>query len=163
ELDLGASRTIYSVDTHFYSNDSRHYWYKVKVSNDGQNWTYLAGDSSNQGWVQTATSPGNPTAHPPTRVTAPWGTNARYVRVYGNGNSINTGNHVYEIEVWGDPEPNKPPRLMPGEWHAFQVAASNQVGWSDVSPLSVGAQVITTPSAPRNLSLNVDDNYMEVW
>src|SRR5690606_13149346 len=52
ELDLGASRTIYSVDTHFYSNDSRHYWYKIAVSQDGQNWTYLAGNSSNQGWMQ---------------------------------------------------------------------------------------------------------------
>src|SRR5690606_36557922 len=112
----------------------------------------------------------------PTTIALPEAVDARYVQVHLNGNSRNNGNHVYEIDVWGAPgssvntwESANPttttPTLAVGDWYAFKAAARNQAGWGPQSPISVGAPVISAPTAPTSPSVSRGGGYTstETW
>src|SRR5699024_2692660 len=92
---------IQDVALWFYSLDNRHYWYKVKYSTDGVIWNYLVGDPST--WVKS--KPGYVingsyrNASVAEKFHNATGIYMRYLRVYGDGNSRNTGNHLYELAV----------------------------------------------------------------
>ena len=102
QVDLKSIRKISQAVLWFYSEDGRTYEYKIKYSNDGVNWKYLEGSPTvwiksvqpkvnNQGtYVNTAT---------PTEVYMGSLFECRYLRIHGNGNTVNTGNHLYEVEL----------------------------------------------------------------
>jgi uncharacterized protein YjbI with pentapeptide repeats len=99
ELDLGAVYRIAESRVYFYSGDERYYWYKLKYSQDGSTWYYAVGTADNSGWV-TSVPVGTAVALNPTTNQFTTPISARYVRIYGNGNSINADNHIYEWELF---------------------------------------------------------------
>lgn len=99
QIDLGEVCRLSQINTYWYSEDNRYYLYKIKYSTDGTSWIYAKGNSSNTGWVlstvpiSTDTGKINPTID---IFNIP--ISARYIRIFGNGNSVNTLNNLYEIE-----------------------------------------------------------------
>lgn len=99
QIDLGEVCRLSQINTYWYSGDNRYYLYKIKYSTDGTSWIYAKGNSSNTGWVlstvpiSTDTGKINPTID---IFNIP--ISARYIRIFGNGNSVNTLNNLYEIE-----------------------------------------------------------------
>jgi phage minor structural protein len=100
QIDLGKVYRIAESRAFFYSGDSRFYWYKIKYSKDGVNWLYAVGNSNNDGWVTSSKANAGAKSYNPTvdRFNIP--ITARYVRLYANGNSTNSGNHLYEWELY---------------------------------------------------------------
>jgi hypothetical protein len=98
QYDLGTSHRLAHSKIYFYSMDERHYQYKIKYSLDGTTWYYAAGDANT--WAKSVpTSLGGSTMNPTSNVfSIP--IVARYVRLYMNGNSVNSGNHVDEWELF---------------------------------------------------------------
>lgn len=98
EVDLGSIRKVGQVNLFFLTFTNRHYWYKVKYSTDGSTWSYMAGTSANTGW---ALSTDNISQSPlPTVVRPPSICQARYIRVYGNGNTYDGWNQIIEVEAF---------------------------------------------------------------
>lgn len=102
EIDLASAYRIEEFRIYWYCTSStRTYWYKIKYTPDGTNWYYAEGNPSASGWAISAspwsTTTGDivPTV---TRLAVP--ISARKIRVYGNGSTANTGNHIYEIEAY---------------------------------------------------------------
>ena len=165
QLDLGSVVPVSIINTYFYAFDSRHYWYKVKVSDNGIHWNYLEGHANNTtGWKQSAASnsASEGDLFPETSMLGE-PIMARYVRLFADGNSINDKNHIYEIEVYGPTglewEHAKSDvtttatsvdlnDLAAGDYYRYRVAAVNAAGHSSFSPPSTPKRVGTTPSAP---------------
>ncbi len=101
QIDLGSTRMIGESRIYWYSGDVRGYWYKIKYSTDGTTWHYAVGRSGNSGWVLSP-KPVSPKSgdENPTVDTFPISISARYLRIYGNGNTVNTSNHIYEWELY---------------------------------------------------------------
>lgn len=101
QYDLGAIYRIQESKAYFYSNTDRYYWYKIKYSKNGTDWYYAVGNKSSNGWKKTIplTQSGNTKVNP-TVDTFAFPLEARYVRLYGNGNSSNASNHIYEWELF---------------------------------------------------------------
>ena len=102
QVDLESVRKISQTVLWFYSEDGRTYEYKIKYSNDGTNWKYLEGSPTV--WIKSAQpKPNNEGTYEntatPTQVYLGSLFECRYLRIYGNGNTVNTGNHLYEIEI----------------------------------------------------------------
>jgi hypothetical protein len=101
QIDLGSTYRIAESRAYFFSGDSRYYWYKIKYSTDGTNWSYAVGNSTDTGWA-VSTLPNrivNDVANP-TINTFSIPITARYIRLYGNGNTVNASNHIYEWELF---------------------------------------------------------------
>lgn len=102
QIDLKSVRKITQAVLWFYSGDGRTYEYKIKYSNDGTNWKYLEGSPTV--WIKSAQpKPNNEGTYEntatPTQVYMGSLFECRYLRIYGNGNTVNTGNHLYEFEI----------------------------------------------------------------
>lgn len=102
QVDLKDIRKISQAVLWFYSADGRTYEYKIKYSNDGTNWKYLEGSPTV--WIKSAQpKPNNAGTYvntaTPTQVYMGSLFECRYLRIYGNGSTVNTGNHLYELEI----------------------------------------------------------------
>ena len=102
QIDLKSIRKISQAVLWFYAADGRRYEYKIKYSNDGTNWRYLEGTSTV--WAKSPQPKANnagtyANTATPTQVFMGSLFECRYLRIYGNGNTLNTGNHLYEIEL----------------------------------------------------------------
>ena len=100
QIDLGATYRIAESRAFFFSTDTRYYYYKIKYSIDGVTWYYAVGNANNTGWTVSAPSTSGTPAYNPTIDKFPIPIAARYIRLYGNGNNINGGNHIYEWELY---------------------------------------------------------------
>jgi hypothetical protein len=101
QYDLGQAYRIAESRVFFFSGDSRMYWYKIKYSTDGVTWHYAVGNSANNGWVTSPMSVGSSSVtYFPTVDKFPVPIVARYIRLYGNGNTINMANHAHEWELY---------------------------------------------------------------
>lgn len=87
--DLGATKTISYVKLAWYSGSSRIYTFDIQSSTNGTTWTNVKTGVKSTGWT-TALE-----AYDFTDVTA------RYIRILGHGNSVNTQNAITEAEIWG--------------------------------------------------------------
>ena len=102
QVDLKDVRKISQAVLWFYAEDGCTYEYKIKYSNDGTNWKYLEGSPTV--WIKSAQpKPNNEGTYvntaTPTQVYMGSLFECRYLRIYGNGNTVNTGNHLYELEI----------------------------------------------------------------
>ena len=102
QVDLKDIRKISQAVLWFYAEDGSMYEYKIKYSNDGVIWKYLVGNPSV--WIKSAEPKANNegtyvNTATPTQVYMGSLFECRYLRIYGNGNTVNTGNHLYEIEI----------------------------------------------------------------
>jgi phage minor structural protein len=102
QYDLGGVFRLQESRIYFYSGETgRFYWYKIKYSIDGVNWFYAVGTDATNGWKKSI-----PRGNAGTSITNPTIDQfaipivARYVRLYANGNSVNTTNHIYEWEFF---------------------------------------------------------------
>lgn len=106
QADLGSERYVSENRMFFYALDGRRYKYAVAVSTDGNTWEYVVGSGPTNGgnatgfvWSRSAAG-GYEVGYEFPTIT-PIGKFARYVRVWMNGNSVNTSNHGYEWELYG--------------------------------------------------------------
>jgi hypothetical protein len=72
----------------FLNGDTRVYTFDVQLSSNGTSWTT----------VHSASSSGTTTALETYNFP---NASARYVRIVGHGNSVNTWNSITETEIWG--------------------------------------------------------------
>jgi glucose/arabinose dehydrogenase len=88
-LDLGASRRVAFVKLAVYSGATRIARFDVQTSSDGTTWNnaLVSAQSAMNANLQTFEFNDVPSA--------------RYVRIVGHGNTQNTWNSFFEIEVWG--------------------------------------------------------------
>lgn len=101
QVDLGSTRQIAESRIFWYAADRRRYYYKIKYSTNGSTWFYAIGNSNSNGWtISKHPSSGSSGSYEPTidRFSIP--ITARYLRIYGNGSTSNTGNHIYEWELY---------------------------------------------------------------
>ncbi|WP_281885132.1 polysaccharide lyase family 7 protein [Paenibacillus sp. YYML68] len=88
KLDLGSTKTVAFVKMAFHNGSSRTSNFDIQTSTDNTNWsTRLSNVNSAQN--------NNLQTFDFTDVSA------RYVRIVGHGNSVNTWNSYNEVEVWG--------------------------------------------------------------
>jgi len=106
QADIGFETFVSESRMFFYALDGRRYRTAVSVSRDGVTWEYVLGSGPANGgpatafvWSRSPTGGYLSGYEFPTIV--PVGKFARYVRVWINGNSVNTGNHGYEWELYG--------------------------------------------------------------
>ena len=85
-LDLGQTQQVREVFTAWLNADDREAFYDVEASLDGQSWRVIAARRSSQGAEELE----------PATVE---GTEARYIRIVGGGNSENGWNSLMEVEV----------------------------------------------------------------
>lgn len=105
QVDLGAVKDVSELRVYWWTPSNRYYRYRIKYSEDGTNWFYAVGDAST--WVRSTQAASSPTgAEQPTIDRFNPRIAARYIRVYGEGNSVNTGNHIYEIEAFSGADIN---------------------------------------------------------
>lgn len=102
QVDLKSVRKISQAVLWFHAEDGGIYEYKIKYSTDGTKWNYLEGSPTV--WIKSAQPKANNegtyiNTATPTQVYMGSLFECRYLRIYGNGNTVNTGNHLYEIEV----------------------------------------------------------------
>lgn len=102
QVDLKSVRKISQTVLWFYSEDGRTYEYKIKYSNDGVNWKYIVGSPAV--WVKSTQPKANDSGTytntaTPTEVHMGSLFECRYLRIYGNGNTVDTANHLYELEI----------------------------------------------------------------
>jgi Alanine-zipper, major outer membrane lipoprotein len=95
-VDLGLVKEVGALKLWFFSGDARSYFFKVKVSQDGTNWYYLIGNSDNNSWSE---SNPNKELDYPTLISFP-PIKIRYIRLYGNGNTVNTANHIHAMQIY---------------------------------------------------------------
>lgn len=99
QFDLGQPKYLAEMRVYFYAQDGRKYYGpKVEYSDDGANWEIAWESGESRVPISDAHSVGMviPTIMPIQKT-------ARYFRLYSNGNSVNTTNHVYEIEMLSTP------------------------------------------------------------
>jgi uncharacterized protein YjbI with pentapeptide repeats len=96
--DLTAVFKLAQSVIYFYSMDTRFYYYKIKYSTDNVNWYYAVGDAST--WMKSMPAGESGTTLNPTVNTFSIPVRARYIRLYMDGNSVNTGNHIDEWELY---------------------------------------------------------------
>lgn len=105
EVDLGAVYAVTQSIVYWYAQDARYYWYKIKYSVDGVTWNYFSGNPTNTGWSTSnpATGDGAGVKYQTVSTEDAFypGVTARYFRIYGNGNTINAANHIYEWLLYG--------------------------------------------------------------
>ena len=98
QYDFGENKFIGQTRIYFYKNDDREYSYKIAYSEDGSNWEYAIGDALN--YIQSRESING---YYPIGIPCPTIDNingfGRYVRIYMNGNTSNTSNHLLEVEI----------------------------------------------------------------
>lgn len=127
QYDLGQAYRLEESRIYFYAGDDRFYWYKVKYSIDGTNWFYAVGTASNTGWkksVKRSVSGGTEFSPTVDKFSIP--ITARYIRLYSNGNSVNTGNHIYEWELYSAQQTTiHPDSLTTGTINADLVSIAN--------------------------------------
>lgn len=99
QIDLGETKSIVESRLYFYSQDGRQCYYKIKYSNDGIVWNYAVGTSETNGWI-TSTLPTSTTLGTIVSTINDINISARYLRVYGNGNTLDNLNVVYEWELY---------------------------------------------------------------
>lgn len=106
QADIGFETFVSESRMFFYALDGRRYRTAVSVSLDGVTWEYVLGSGPANGdpatafvWSRSPTGGYLSGYEFPTIV--PVGKFARYVRVWMNGNTVNTGNHGYEWELYG--------------------------------------------------------------
>ncbi len=175
QIDLGTSQEIAAVVAYFYGSDTRHYWYKVKVSEDGNNWTYLAGNANTTGWAQSPDSREVTTGdYLPTIAEAPSETiTARYVRLYANGSTANSGNHILELEVLGagtwystrnlgghlgtEDATVELPAAHAGDYIRYRTQVRNSAGWVNSEPTNVN-RAATNPGTPVAPVVSLDSD-----
>ena len=89
--DLGEMKNVHYLNIAWYQGNSRSSYFHIDVSNDDMNWTKISGDLE---------SSGSTTALEPVDVPD---TQARYVRIYGFGNSNPSSDwtSITEVEIWG--------------------------------------------------------------
>lgn len=102
QVDLKSVRKITQSVLWFYSEDGRTYEYKIKYSNDGINWKYIVGSPAV--WVKSTQPKANnegtyTNTATPTEVHMGSLFECRYLRIYGNGNTVDIANHLYELEI----------------------------------------------------------------
>jgi hypothetical protein len=98
QYDIGSVKFIAESRVFFYNLDNRTYRYKIAYSEDGTNWEYAIGTSSNYVMSRDSIEGYNPSGVIFPTIDSINGF-ARYVRLYMNGNTTNTGNHGYEWEL----------------------------------------------------------------
>ena len=86
--DLGASQTVSSVKIAFHQGTTRVSKFDILTSTDGTNWTQ----------VYTGQSSGTTNSLQQFSFT---GTSARYVRIVGHMNTVNTWNSITEVSIMG--------------------------------------------------------------
>lgn len=101
QVDLQKIYQLTLSRLYWYASDGRHYGYKIAVSEDLTNWVYVVGSA---GDYMNSVDPSD--AHVSGVDAVPTidflgGVRARYIRVYSNGNTTNTGKHLYEWELFG--------------------------------------------------------------
>jgi hypothetical protein len=89
QLDLGAKKSICSVDIAWYRGDMRENNFTISVSDDGNTFTNIF----------SATSSGNTAS--PEKYTLPSGTEGRYLRITVNGNTENQWASITEVSMFG--------------------------------------------------------------
>lgn len=99
EFDFGSIQDIAESRVYWYTGSARTYWYKIKYSRDGVNWFYARGRSGTSGWVKSTSRSSSSGEHPTIDRFQPR-IAARYIRVYGDGSTANSSNHVYEVEFF---------------------------------------------------------------
>jgi uncharacterized protein YxeA len=87
-FDLGSSKSVDLVKIAWHKGNERSSSFDIKVSADNSNWSN----------VYSGTSSGSSLSLETANFTD---TNARYVRILGYGNTVNTWNSITETEVWG--------------------------------------------------------------
>ena len=102
EIDLKSVRKLSQAVLWFYAEDGRTYQYKIKYSLDGTTWKYLEGSPTV--WINSVQPKTNgqgtyTNTATPTPIYMGSLFECRYLRIYGNGNTVNTGNHLYEVEI----------------------------------------------------------------
>jgi hypothetical protein len=113
QADFGSTKFIESSFQYFYAQDSRTYSYAIAISDDAATWRWIVGDGSAAGAVSAYIQ-----SRGPINNWRPIGARlptidrindfARYVRVFVNGNTVNTGNHWYQWQLWSAGAPNDP-------------------------------------------------------
>lgn len=88
QYDLGAYRYFATVGIAWYRGDARRATFDIQVSQDGLAWTT----------VRTATSNGATTKEELYEFAT---VGARYVRIVGHGNNLNTRNSITEVNIYG--------------------------------------------------------------
>jgi hypothetical protein len=86
--DLGATKTATWVRIAFLNGDTRVSTFDVQLSTDGSTWSTVFSGSNSGTTLALETYNFSNTA-------------ARYARIIGHGNSVNTWNSITETEVWG--------------------------------------------------------------
>lgn len=101
QIDLKTAKRIRDINLWWACPDNRRHYYKVKVSMDGVTWGYLAGDSAT--WVlSTLPVDLNGSFEKATSLetfNTASGMYFRYIRIYGNGNTVSTANQLYEVGI----------------------------------------------------------------
>lgn len=87
-LDLSAIYSLDELSMMWYNGSSRNYYFDVAVSTDKSNWTTVLNNATS---TKTADFEGYELG----------GVNARYVRVRGDGNSVNNWNSIIEANISG--------------------------------------------------------------
>lgn len=106
QADLGFEALVSESRMFFYALDGRQYLTAIAVSRDGSTWEYVLGSGPADGgsatsFVLSREAAGGYLVGYELPTIVPVGKFARYVRVWMNGNSVNTGNHGYEWELYG--------------------------------------------------------------
>jgi hypothetical protein len=87
--DLGASKTVSSVKLGWFSGTARVYTFDVQLSTDGTTWTTVLNHQTSSGTTTALETYDFADAA------------ARYVRVVGHQNTVDTYTNVTEAEIWG--------------------------------------------------------------
>lgn len=140
ELDLGKLARVDRTRVLLWDLDARYYQYFMEASADGVTWTTIVNRTTGQwkGWQD---------------VRLPAEIEARYFRLTGTFNSMNSGFHVVEWEVYGYPAPVAP---APASLLVRKTARS--AAPAGARPVGV---VVSSGEAPRTNGWNVVDGDME--
>jgi len=140
QLDLGAKKSICSVDIAWYLGDQRQNNFVISVSDDGTTFTNKF----------SGTSSGATTS--PEKYNMPAGTEGRYVRVTVNGNTQNEWASITEIAVFGGATSGGGGSNVIGTlFHKWQTSAGSNT-WSSYASLS-GAMA---PNTDLAVAMNSD-------
>lgn len=105
QIDLENEITIYAIALwHFHSEQRAYNDVVVQISNDPEFKTGVVTVFNNDDDNSSGLGVGRDKAYVDTnrgRMIGVKGVKGRYVRLYSNGNSSNSGNHYIEVEVWG--------------------------------------------------------------
>lgn len=182
EADLGRVVFIGESRVYFYNRDGRYYQYALAVSETGEDgdWVWLAGDGSNGAVTSYAASRNDGGGSHADGLVFPTIDGAsrfgRYVRLFMNGSTANTGNHGYEWELWASASGIDPYTSQLNQTSSSWVRPNttkidgNKIYTGDayVDTLQIKGNAVTIPaSAWTSGSTNVSDgswsNAQTVW